>query len=87
MLTSTECSSCLWVTQFSFMPLQRKQLHLLGCSTLRGTAIAYGCGSPEVCQGLSLSSSCPNLRLAMNSHLHIIPKHVTPAPSPPCGQG
>lgn len=25
-----------------------------------------GCGSPEMCQGLSLSSSCPNFLLAMN---------------------
>lgn len=72
-LISTQGSSCLWVTQFSFMSLQRRQQHLLGCSTRRGVGMAYGCGSPEVCQGLSLSSSCPNLRLAMNSHLHVIP--------------
>lgn len=41
-----------------------------------------GCGSPEVCQGLSLSSSCPNLLLATQSHPHVIPKH-----SAPCGLG
>lgn len=50
--------------------------------------MVYGCGSPEVCQGLSLSSSsCPNLLLAMNSHLPVIPAHVTPVLPPPRGQG
>lgn len=87
MLTCSQCCSCLWVTQFSFMSPQDRQQLLLGLVTRQETGIAYGCGGPEVCQGLSLSSSCPNLQLAMNSHPHVIPKHVTSVLPPPCGRG
>lgn len=43
---------------------------------LMGSGLVSGYGSLRTCQGLSLSSSCPNPPLAINSHLHIIPKHV-----------
>lgn len=54
--------------------------HPAGCAlpvTWWGAGMVSGYGSPRARQGLSLASSCPNPPLAENSHLHVIPKHVT----------
>lgn len=70
-------TSSLWVTQFSFMSPQRRQQRFL-----RGAGMPYGCDSPEVCQGLSLSSSCPNLQFVTTSHPHVIPNTSPPRAHP-----
>lgn len=90
-LTCMQCCSCLptFVGQFKLPTMSRggdnvplslpsvgapSRLHF--ASHLVGAGAVSGSGSPRIRQDLSLSSHAKPL-LAVNSHLYVIPKHVT----------